>query len=88
MMSAAAARVVCGAAGSRATQPVTAALSATTSIAAAVSGTRTANGLPGSAKGAESGAESDFVDIRSSARAATVDRTSAKTAVWSTSSSS
>ncbi len=50
--SAAAARVVFGAAGKLTTQPVTAATIATASKAAAVSGTRTASGLPGSANGA------------------------------------
>jgi len=87
-MSAAAARVVCGAAGSRVTHPVTAAPTATRSIAAAVRGTRIARGLPGSANGAESGADSDFDQVMSAATDATVDRTSSKTASWSASSES
>lgn len=82
-MSAAAARVVCGAAGSRVTHPVTAAPIATRSSAAAVRGTRIARGLPGSAKGADGVAASDFDQVMSAAMDATVERTSSKTASWS-----
>src|SRR5246127_3684472 len=86
-MRAAAARVVFGAAGSRLTQPVTAALTATRSIAAAVSGTRIANGLPGSANGAERGAAPEPNEM-SAATETTVSRTSSKTVSLSASSES
>ncbi|CAG6952007.1 hypothetical protein PICSAR164_00308 [Mycobacterium avium subsp. paratuberculosis] len=88
LISAAAARVVCGAAGSRVTQPVTAAPMATRSSAAAVSGTRIASGLPGSANGADGGAASALDQLMSAATEATVERTSSSTAASSASSAS
>lgn len=80
--------MVCGAAGSRATQPVTVAPIATRSIAAAVNGTRIAKGLPGSANGAEFGDDTDPARNMSAATAETTSRTSSTAMSLSTSGSS
>ncbi len=88
LSSAAAARALFGAMGSRVNKPVTAAPIATTSIAAAVIGTNIANGLPGSAKGAESGCRSRPLAARSAAIGIDLSRTSSKTAPLSAPSSS
>ena len=85
---AAAARVVFGAAGRLTTQPVTAATIATASKAAAVSGTRTASGLPGSANGAIRICGSRPVANRSDAAVFTTSRTVSSTTSASASSSS
>src|ERR1700739_2353155 len=61
------------------TQPVTAAPMATRSIPAACSGTRIANGLPGSANGAELGADPGPDEAMSAATEATASRTSSRT---------
>src|ERR1700744_3789297 len=84
-MRAAAARVVFGAAGRWATQPVTAPLTAMKSKAAAGSGTRTASGLPGSAKGAE-GDDIELDGAMSAATVTTASRTSPRTVSGSASS--
>ena len=86
--SAAAARVVFGAAGKLTTQPVTAATIATASKAAAVSGTRTASGLPGSANGAIRICGSRPAANRSDAAEFTTSRTVSSTTSASASSSS
>ncbi|CNU49581.1 Uncharacterised protein [Mycobacterium tuberculosis] len=80
--------MVCGAAGSRATQPVTVAPIATRSIAAAVNGTRIAKGLPGSANGAEFGDDTDPARNMSAATAETTSRTSSTAMSLSASGSS
>ena len=84
---AAAARVVLGAAGNLMTQPVTAAPIATASKAAAVSGTNTANGLPGSANGAVRICGSRPAAARSAAAEFTTSRTVSRTSSASTPSS-